>query len=118
MDIQKTIAVLFHSREIAHRMHLNTTSFSKHMALGEFYIEVISMADKLAEAWMGRNGKRIGEIPILTTMEKDPLKALEGYLEVLEEGRDFLGKDTPLQNIMDEIVGLYLSTLYKLKELE
>ena len=118
MDIQKTIAVLFHSRELAHRAHLNTSSYSKHVALNVFYDEIVELADKLAEAWMGRNGKKIGDIPILQTMEKDPLKAIKGHLEILEEGRDFLGKDTALQNIMDEIVALYLSTMYKLKELE
>lgn len=51
--IADLIAVLFLSRDIAHREHLSTTSFSQHMALGEFYPGVIDLADKLAEAYQG-----------------------------------------------------------------
>jgi hypothetical protein len=42
---------------------------------------------------------------------------LENQLEEIEACRyDVVSdKDTALQNIIDEIVGLYLSTLYKLK---
>ena len=39
--------------------------------------------------------------------------------EMEKRGRNMLGEygksDTPIQNIIDEIVGLYLSTLYKLR---
>ena len=42
---------------------------------------------------------------------------MQDSLKTLEDTRyDVCDKtDTPLQNIIDEIVGLYLSTLYKLK---
>jgi hypothetical protein len=42
---------------------------------------------------------------------------LENQLEEIEACRYEVvdEKDTPLQNIIDEIVGLYLTTLYKLK---
>jgi hypothetical protein len=42
---------------------------------------------------------------------------LEASLKEIEDGRYSVCEksDTPIQNIIDEIVGLYLSTLYKLK---
>lgn len=45
-----------------------------------------------------------------TLFLEDSLKDIEGArYEVCDKS------DTPMQNIIDEIVGLYLSTLYKLK---
>ena len=110
------VALLFLSRNVAHSAHLNTDSYAKHMALNAFYDEVIELADKFAEAWMGRKLEKIGEIPELPSPRGDILTVLKRHLEVIEETRDFVPKDdTALNNIIDEIVGLYLSTIYKLK---
>lgn len=121
--IAQYIAVLFLARDIAHREHLRVTgkgSYAKHQALGGFYESIVELADSLAEAYQGRNGI-IKDIPLLenefpgeiVTSIKNQLKWLESnrYKAVTKE-------DTPLQNIIDEIVSLYLSTLYKLQNLE
>lgn len=39
--IARLIAILFLSREVAHRAHLNTKSYAQHMALGSFYDDII-----------------------------------------------------------------------------
>lgn len=117
-DIQQLIALLFLSRDVAHKAHLNSDSYSEHVALGAFYDEIIVLADSLAEAWMGRNLKKVGDIPTLKSPQGDIIQVLKRHLEVIEDTRDFLGKDTSLQNIADEIVALYLSTIYKLKFLK
>ena len=114
-DAQEFIALLFLSRDFAHKAHLNTDSFSQHMALNTFYDEIIDLADSFAEAYMGRHGKKIGEIPALNSPKGDALAVLKRHLSVIEETRDFVPKsDTALNNIIDEIVALYLSTIYKL----
>lgn len=117
-DIQQLIALLFLSRDVAHKAHLNSDSYSEHVALGAFYDEIIDLADNLAECWMGRSGKKIGNIPALKSPNGDILSVLKRHLEVIEETRDFLDKDTALQNIVDEIVAFYLSTIYKLQFLK
>ena len=117
-DIQQLIALLFLSRDEAHKAHLNTSSYAQHMALGAFYDDIIDLADNLAEAWMGRNLKKIGDIPALKSPVGDIIQVLKRHLDVIESTRDFLDKDTALQNIVDEIVALYLSTLYKLNFLK
>lgn len=117
-DIKQFIALLFLSRDEAHKAHLNSDSYAEHVALGAFYDEIIDLADSLAEAWMGRNLKKVGDIPALKSPQGDIIQVLKRHLEVIEDTRDFLGEDTPLQNIADEIVALYLSTLYKLKFLK
>ena len=70
--------------------------------------------DKFAEAYMGRTGKRIGEIPDMKNPKSEIRQTLKAHREVIEEMRDFVGEDSTLQNIVDEIVGLYLSTEYML----
>ena len=111
------VGTLFLARDVAHSVHLNTRSFSKHMALNSFYDEVIELADKFAEAYQGRHGL-IGPISLMSAKKTTNIvEFLEDSMADIEKMRfDVCEKtDTPIQNIIDEIVGLYLSTLYKLK---
>jgi hypothetical protein len=116
--IGQFIAVLFLARELAHREHLRTKSYAQHMALGDFYEGVLGLTDSLAEAYQGRNG--IIDIPLLDNEFPGPgIQSMQAQLAWIEKNRDAaVGKDErALQNIVDEIVNLYLSTLYKLKHL-
>lgn len=108
---------LFLARDVTHSVHLNTRSYSKHKALQKFYEGIIELADDFAEAYQGRHGL-IGPISLqsarkttnVTEFLQDSLKTIEQMrYEVCEK------TDTPLQNIIDEIVAMYLSTLYKLR---
>lgn len=111
------VGTLFLARDVAHSVHLNTRSFSKHSALNSFYDEVIELADKFAEAYQGRHGL-IGPISLMSAKKtSNIIEFLEDSLAEIEKMRyEVVEKtDTALQNIIDEIVGLYLSTLYKLK---
>lgn len=120
--IGRLIAVLFLSRDLAHREHLRTKSFAQHEALGTFYTEIVDLADSLAEAYQGRHGI-IDDIPLLKDegmKSADPVAMLEKHLSWVEKTRYTAVEksDTALQNIIDEVVSLYLSTLYKLKNLK
>ena len=117
MSCANFIGALFLARDVAHSVHLNTRSFSKHSALNEFYDGIIDLADKFAEAYQGRHGM-IGPIALMGAKKTaNIVDFLEDSLSDVEKMRYEVCKkeDTPLQNIIDEIVGLYLSTLYKLK---
>ena len=117
MSCADFIGTLFLARDVAHSVHLNTRSFAKHSALNEFYDGIIDLADKFAEAYQGRYGL-IGPVKMPAAAKaSNILEYLEGSLKEVEKMRyDVCDKaDTPLQNIIDEIVGLYLSTIYKLK---
>ena len=111
------IGTLFLARDVAHSVHLNTRSFAKHSALNEFYNNIVELADKLAESYQGRHGL-IGPISLMSTKKTSNIvEFLEGSLSGIEKSRYevFEKTDTALQNTIDEIVDLYLSTLYKLK---
>ena len=111
------VGTLFLARDVAHSVHLNTRSFAKHSALNSFYDEVVELADKFAEAYQGRHGL-IGPISLMSAKKTtNIIEFLEDSLADIEKMRyEVVEKtDTALQNIIDEIVGLYLSTIYKLK---
>ncbi len=116
MKINDLIGLLFLARDITHTTHLSTRSYAKHMALRDFYESIIPLADGLAEAYQGRNGL-MGKIPLQSVkVSGDIIKFFEGQLEEIEKGRQSaVGDCSALRNIVDEIVALYLSTLYKLK---
>jgi len=117
MKCAEFIGCLFLARDVAHSVHLNTRSFAKHSALNGFYDGVIGLADKLAEAYQGRHGL-IGPIALHSAKKTTNIvEFLEDSLAEIEKSRYTVcdRSDTALQNIIDEIVGLYLSTLYKLK---
>jgi hypothetical protein len=120
--IGQFIALLFLARDLAHREHLRVRgpgSYARHMALGEFYVGVIGLADTLAESYQGRFGI-IEEIPLLENeYQGSIIEILEQQLQWLEANRykAVPKEDSAIQNVIDEVVNQYLSTLYKLKNL-
>ena len=111
------MGVLFLARDVAHSVHLNTRSFSKHMALNTFYDSIIDHADAFAEAYQGRHGL-IGPITLHSAKKTtNIIEFLESSLTEVEEMRYKVAKkeDSSLQQLIDNIVELYLTTLYKLK---
>ena len=116
--ISSIVALAFLSREVAHRAHLATKSYAEHQALGSFYVDVIEAADALAEAAQGRMG--LLEIPYLKrTQAKGIVEELRGYLATIEKVRyeGDAADDAPIQNLVDVLIEVYLSTLYKLENL-
>jgi hypothetical protein len=117
MTCEAFMGHLFLARDVTHSVHLNTRSYAKHKALGHFYEDLIELADKFAEAYQGRKGL-IGPIMLQSAKKtSNVVEFLEQSLKDIEDTRyKVVDKtDTPIQNIIDEIVALYLSTLYKLK---
>ena len=117
MKVAEFIGTLFLARDVSNSVHLSTRSYAKHSALNSFYDEIVDLADKFAETYQGRNGL-IGPITMLSTRSGNNIVSfLEESLADIESNRYKVcdKDDTALQNIIDEIVGLYLSTLYKLK---
>jgi hypothetical protein len=109
--------MFFLARDVTHSVHLNTRSYAKHKALQKFYENIIDLADGFAEAYQGRHGL-IGAITLQSSKKTTNVtEFLEDPLEEIEKCRyEVCDKtDTALQNLIDGIVELYLSTLYKLK---
>ena len=117
MKANDFIGMLFLARDVAHSVHLNTRSFSKHKALQKFYENITDLADGFSEAYQGRHGL-IGPISLMSAKKTgNVVEFLQDQLAEIEKGRyDVCEKDdSPLQNLIDGIIELYLSTLYKLR---
>ena len=113
------VAVLFTSRDHAHRAHLLTKSYAQHVALGEFYDAVVDLADSLAEVTMGTYGT-FTEIPVEPPARGAIDAALEAHLNKIEDLRAAFGGnacDRPIENLLDEVGALFAQTLYKLRNL-
>lgn len=122
--MNRLIATLFLSREVAHREHLRVTgvgSYAAHKALNEFYDEIVDNADAIAEAYQGRHGI-MEPIPYLNpgVMKGNSADILQSHLDAVEKMRyQAADKDeTAIQNLIDEAVATYLSALYKLRNLK
>ena len=121
--IADLIALMFLSREYAHREHLRTAgpgSMARHLALGEFYTSIVDLVDTFTETYQGRFGI-VQDIPYMECIKcPGPIETLEQHLSVVEDLRYKVvpREDTAIQNIIDEIVKEYLRTLYKLRTLQ
>ena len=113
------VGMLFLARDVTHSVHLNTRSYSKHKALQKFYDGIIDLADTFAEAYQGKYGL-IGPITLHSAKKTgNVVEFLEDQLDEIHSVRyEVVDKDcTAIHNIIDEIEGLYMSTLYNLKYL-
>lgn len=116
--IEELIAMCFRTRNQAHLMHWKTKSYAEHQALGSFYDDLIDTLDKLVEACQGSKGI-IGHVNLACKDESvDIIKCLTDDANWISKHRANVAHGVPaIENIVDELVGIYLSTLYKLKNL-
>ena len=115
------ISTLFASRTQAHVFHLQTNSFAAHKAWNEYYDGIIDLADGIAESIQGKYGIITGysNIDLLEGNDCNEVikyfTALEMYVE---RARQTMPQDSYIQNQVDEVVALIVSTIYKLKFLK
>jgi DNA-binding ferritin-like protein len=115
MKAADLMALLFLSRDVAHRVHLATRSYSKHKALDKFYHDIVEAADTFAETYQGCYGL-LGTIPVRGSKASPNITAfLEAQVKEIKEGRDAISDDSEIQNQIDEILAVFHRTIYKLK---
>jgi hypothetical protein len=85
--------------------------------LQKFYESIIDLADGFAEAYQGRHGL-MGPISLQSAKKTtNVIDFLQNQLEEIEADRYKIcdETDSAIQNLIDEIIALYLSTLYRLR---
>jgi hypothetical protein len=109
--IEELITKVFEARDAAHRAHWKTNSYAQHEALGDFYGDVTDTLDKYVETCQGACG-------VKTSDQKESAKILHENVVWINQNRETLAKNIPaLENILDELTGVYLKALYKLENL-
>lgn len=119
-DVVKFFSKLFESREIAHIFHLQVKDkgLAPHLALGDYYEDVIGLIDNLIEVWQGQYNIVEGYDVIDTKNTKGHVEYFEELAQFIKTERKVISaEDTHLHNIIDEIMALIYKTLYKLKYL-
>lgn len=119
--VNELVSILFESQLQSHIFHLNTSSYAKHIALGEYYEEIEDLIDNLAETAIGVHGKRLDYykkysveneekyiIPYFIALRS---KVLTHYKE------NEMFQDPSLQSIIEQIIELINKTVYKLQQL-
>lgn len=118
MTIEELFGTLQMSVVAGWRKHLRTAKYGKHKALQDFYEEMPDKVDALIEGWMGANGKKVGAFQnILSSSNLNTLKYLNELKRVCKEGKTLMGENEELISLIDDIINLINSTLYKVKEL-
>jgi hypothetical protein len=115
--VQEFVLCLLHAVTNTHILHLQSKSYSEHMALGSFYEELDDLTDSYVEAYQGKYGL-IMDYPAKYELPTPPIEYLVGLNDYVYQARSSLKQDSELQNITDEIVALIDSTLYKLQFLK
>lgn len=117
MTPRNLVSALFSARDKAHQLHLRTKSFSAHMALGDFYDELLTLADEIAEAVQGKYG--VMEPVVATPSPGDDAAAfIHELADWAETAHSYVPQgDTFLGNLIDEVQALIYRTKYKLDNL-
>jgi hypothetical protein len=117
--VAKFLSTLFNSRDQAHIFHLQTSSYTAHKALNNYYDDIVDLIDSYAETCQGRYGIIRGYTPQRQYFEGDEtVKYFTGLSTYIDSVRSSLPQDGDLNNVVDEIAALVNSTIYKLKFLK
>ena len=118
-------SILLHYRTQAHVFHLRVKgkgAYAAHIALQAYYEGIIPLVDGLVEAYQGNHEliyfDTVDEIDNNAGIE-NIIKYFDNLLKVIEKLRkhkDLI--DTWIQNDIDTVASLILSTKYKLENLE
>lgn len=118
MTIEELFGTLQQATVASWRKHLRTAKYAKHEALDEFYKELPEKVDALIEGYMGAHGKKITKFEnILKSSNMNTLKYLQELKKICKQGYGLLDENEELKGLLDDIVNLINSTLYKVKEL-
>lgn len=118
--IEELISRTFAARNAAHLAHWRAKgpgSYAKHQALGELYDGLVDQIDAIVEAYQGLTGQLVGVVKLDgTDTRRDVIPICTAECEWITENRSEIAEGHPaIENMLDELCGLYLKTTYKLK---
>lgn len=118
--IEELVSRVFYARNVAHFEHWRANgvgAYARHTALGEFYDGVIDALDTLVEAYQGAF-ELIGTVKAPKTKAEEILMILIEDAEWIEKNHESICKgNRAVANLVDGVTGVYLSTIYKLRNL-
>lgn len=112
--IEELVSRTFATRDVAHREHLRSRSYSQHMALGDFYDALVGQIDEIVECYQGEFGL-IGDFQVETSPVGNITAWLQAEMDWLASNRDALAAGSAsIANLLDGLVAIYQRAIYKL----
>lgn len=116
--IEEMVAKVFCARNYSQVAHWKSKSYAEHKALGHFYKDIACLVDRLVEAYQGAF-EIIGNVKYVEPDSKSILTYLQTEAVWLSKNRSKIAKEVPtLEAIVDDIIELYLTTIYKIENLK
>lgn len=106
---------LLHAATSGHVLHLQTRSYAQHKALDEFYSELPGLVDSVIEAYQGKYGLVLDYPNGYAVPTGQPIDFLSDLGDFVTMNRPSVGDDSELQNLIDGVMELIDSTIYKLR---
>lgn len=116
MSCPEFIAQSFAVRTAAHIHHLTTSSYAEHIALDDFYTQLLDLTDEYAEMYLA-TASASATFPPHVPPKGTAVKLLENYLSDVREEMKEDKHSQAMLNTLAEIEALTLRTLYKLRRL-
>lgn len=117
--IKELVNKAFTTRSMLHFAHWNTKSFAAHQAVGSMYDDIIDKIDGIVETFQGKYGIIQGFKASEARPTKDIIAHIESEAKWVEENKESICCETDsIENLVDDLVALYYSTIYKLKNLK
>jgi len=117
MELNQFISTLHQSKQQAIVWHHQTTSFSEHKALNNYYEEIVGLIDGLVESIQGLY-PRIGSYTLSNPVdwqEGGSTTYFKGLYDFVQKNRSTLPtQESWVQNQIDEIAQLISETLYQI----
>ena len=116
MGINEFISTLKQSFEQSVVWHHQTTSFSEHKALNNYYDQIVPLLDGLVESVQGIY-PRIGSYTLVDPVDwSDGVSTtyFKGLYEYVQTHRKMVYQESWIQNQIDEIAQLIAETLYQI----
>lgn len=121
MTIEELINRVFSMRDAAQIEHWTATgagSYARHVALGEFYDEIIDKLDTIVEAYQGYFGL-IGTVQLKQLSFQDYNTLIADEADAICKARSEIARGNPaIENLIDGLAETYFKTFYKLANLK
>lgn len=115
--IEEFVSRVFATRNAVHLAHWAETSGFRHEALGDFYGSIIKKSDKIVEAHMGAFGL-LDSVSNRTVSKDGIAEHIAAEAKWINTNRDKIANGVrAIENLIDDLVGEYLTTHYKLTKL-
>ena len=116
--IEELIARIFATRNAAHLEHWRVKSGYTHETLGAFYDDVVGKLDRVVESNIALFGQvSVGTLPAQPKVQNIISHLEDDLLWIGKNRKEIGGKVPAIDNMIQDLEGVYIDALFKLKNL-